>query len=265
MSMTLNFFEHSFNRGRRLREAGRTNEAARLFDKLGLNATLPDEIAAEALTSLGQLQLEQGLVEAARSTMSEACRRDPFAAESHYLHAQACAEGDDADLDQAYSSLQSAVELEPESPTFRAELGKLQIALGMEEEGIGSLELAVELDPESPALLRDLVDALMDLGREAEAFQKARTALFAHPRIQGFRSLWNDLCFCQVADEINIAADQLRQATPVVRPHILQFESLDAPKATGRVGQRIIRQDGPSDLPPPRASIPFSRTDRRRA
>ena len=265
MSMTLNFFEHSFNRGRRLQEAGRTSEAARLLDKLGLNAELPDEIAAEVLTSLGQMQLEQGLVESARSTMAEACRRDPFAAESHYLHAQACIEGDDADLDLAYSSLLSAVELEPETPIFRAELGRLQIALGMEEEGVGSLELAVELDPESPALLRDLVDALMDLGREAEAFQKARSALFANPRIQGFRSLWNDLCFCQVADEINVAADHLRQALPVAKPHILRFDSTDAPKTTVRVGQRIIRQDGPSDLPPPRTSIPFSRTDRRRA
>src|SRR5258707_10771825 len=114
MSMTLNFFEQSFNRGRRLQEAGRNKEAARLFDRLGLHADVPNEIAAEALTSLGQLLLEQGQVEAARKTTGEACRRDPFVAEAQFLHAQACAEGDDADLDQAYGALLLAVELDPD-------------------------------------------------------------------------------------------------------------------------------------------------------
>src|SRR5437588_514525 len=108
MSMTLNFFEHSFNRGRRLQEAGRNNEVAR----------------------------------------------------------------------------------------NRAELGKVQIALGMGQDGLQSLEQAVELEPENPEMLRDLVDALMDLGREADAFSRAKAALFSAPRIQGFRTLWNDLCFC---------------------------------------------------------------------
>ncbi len=265
MSMTLNFFEHSFDRGRRLQEAGRTKEAAHLFDRLGLHADIPNEIAAEALVSLGRLQLEQGTVQAARRTASEACRRDPFAAEAHFLNAQACLEGDDADLDQAYGSLLSAIEQDPEAAVFRAELGKIQIALGMAEEGIASLELAVEFEPNNPAMLRDLVDAFMDLGREAEAFNRARNALFRSPRIQGFRTLWNDLCFCRAADELASTEEQVRQTAPVSKPRILRFEPVETQNTSGRIGQRHIRHDGPSELASPHFPMPASKTDRRRA
>lgn len=265
MSMTLNFFEHSFNRGRRLQEAGRNKEAARLFDRLGLHADVPDEIASEALVSLGELLLEQGQVEAARQTTSEACRRDPFAAEAQFAHAQACLEGDDAELEQAHGALLLAMELDPDVARYRAELGKVQIALGLEEEGLQSLEQAVELEPNDPAILRDLVDGLMDLGREAEAFRRAKAALFGAPRIQGFRTLWNDLCFCRAADDLASATEEAPAPNPAARARILPFTPTQSPAGTSQVGRRRLRHDGAVDHATPHFPRLSSKTDRRRA
>jgi tetratricopeptide (TPR) repeat protein len=265
MSMTLNFFEHSFNRGRRLQEAGRSKEAARLFDRLGLLTNAPDEIASEALTSLGQMLLEQGEVEAARQSTQEACRRDPCAAEAQFAHAQACLEGDDADLEQALGAFLLAVEIEPDVARYHAELGKVQIALDMELEGLQSLEHAVELEPESPAMLRDLIDSLMDLGQEAEAFKRAKAALFMAPRIQGFRALWNDLCFCRAADEIALAEEAALKLAPKLRCRILPFAQNQSPGRTSQVGRRRVRHDGATETASPHFPRLSPKTDRRRA
>jgi tetratricopeptide (TPR) repeat protein len=263
MSMTLNFFEHSFMRGRRLQEAGRTNEAARLFDRLSSHAELPDEIASEALTSLGQMFLEQGQTEAARRSSSEACRRDPFAADAQFTHALACLDGDDADLEQAYGALLLAVELDPDAAQYRAELGKVQMALGMEEEGLQSLEHAVEIEPQSPEILRDLVDALMDLGREDEAFRRAKAALFSAPRIQGFRTLWNDLRFCRAADELGMGEEIEAQPAAQSRCRILRFAPIQ--ETTAEVGGRRVRKDDGAEIAAPHFPISIAKPNRRRA
>jgi tetratricopeptide (TPR) repeat protein len=265
MSMTLNFFDHSFERGRRLQEAGKTKEAARLFDRIGYQADLPREIAVEALTSLGQFQLELGQVETARRTLETACKRDPHSANAHFLNSQACLAGDDADLERAYEALSEAVELEPEEAEYHAELGKVQIALGLEEEGLESIERAVELEPKSPRFLRDLVDALMDLGDEAKAIETARRAIFQNPKIQGFRTLWNDLRFCQTADEFASEMDLTPRATETAKPSILRFAPIETSGAGARARKRIIREDSASKLAAPHTHLPFIKPDRRLA
>ena len=264
MSNTLNFFAHTFARGRRLREAGKLKEAARLFDRLGHHALAPKEIALEALISLGRFQLEMGQTESARATASLACNRGPHSADAFLLLAQASLNGDDADLEQAHDALCQATELDPASAGIRAELGKVQIALGMEPEGIVSLEIAVELESKNPEYLRDLIDALMDLGQEEQATQRARNAIFQNPRIQGFQTLWNDIRFCLTADELESETD----LTPIVPKEtkmcILPFMPV-ATKSTSRASQRVIRQDAASELAAPHKHLPFIKPDRRRA
>jgi predicted Zn-dependent protease len=265
MSMTLNFLAHSFERGRRLQEAGRSKQAAHLFDHLAHQPELPKEIAFDALMSLGQFRLEVGEVEAARHTLANACEREPHAAPAQFALAQACLAGDDADLERAYEALCQATELDPDSAEYRVELGKVQIALGMDTEGLESLEMAVELSPSSPQFLRDLVDALMDLGNEAEALSRVRQAMFQNPRNPGFKTLWNDLRFCLTADEISADAEPARRVGTPAKQHILQFPTAAVSKEDKPTRRRTIRQDGAGELAAPHSHLPFVRPDRRLA
>ena len=251
MSMTLNFLAHSFERGRRLQEAGKTKLAAHLFDHLAKQTELPKEIAFDALMSLGQFRLELGEVEAARHTLATACERDPHSANAQFAFAEACLAGDDADLERAYEALCEATELESENAEYRAELGKVQIALGMEAEGLVSLEMAIELNPASPRFLRDLVDALMDMGDEAEATRRVREAMFLNPRNPGFKTLWNDLRFCLTADEIDADAEPTPRAIAPAKQQILKFPTPEKSTVAKAGRRRTIRQDGPSELPAP--------------
>jgi len=264
MSNTLNFFAHSFARGRRLQEAGKRKEAARLFDRLGHHDLAPEEIALEALISLGRFQLEMDKPETARATASLVCARDPHSADAFVLLSEACLAGDDADLEQAHDALCQAAELDPSSASIRAELGKVQIALGMETEGLVSIEIAVELESKNPLYLRDLIDALMDLGREEEATRRARNAIFLNPRIQGFQTLWNDLRFCLTADELESETNLSPLVPKETKKYILPFKP-PAAKSAGRVSQRVIRQDAPSELAAPHKHLPFIKPDRRLA
>jgi tetratricopeptide (TPR) repeat protein len=265
MSMTLNFLAHSLERGRRLQEAGKAKEAAQLFDHLGQQSDLPKEIAFEALMSLGQFRLEVGEIAAARHTLASACERDPHSAAAQFSFAQACLAGDDADLEQAHEALREAAELEPNAAEYRAELGKVQIALGMEEDGMESLELACQLEPANPLYLRDVVDALMDLGNEVAATSRVRQAMFQNPRIPGFKTLWNDLRFCLTADEIDADGEPTLPAVSPSKLHILQFPQTEVSETKPATRRRTIRQDGASELQTPHTHLPFVKPDRRLA
>jgi tetratricopeptide (TPR) repeat protein len=265
MSMTLNFLAHSFERGRRLQEAGNPKQAARFFEHLAHHPDLSREVSLDALLSLGQFRLELGEVSAARQTLSAACEKDPTSAAAHFALAEACLEGDDADLERAYEALCEAVELDPEAAPYRAELGKVQLALGMDAEGFTSLETAIELKPGDTRYLRDLVDALMDIGEEDQALVRVRQAVFANPHNPGFQALWNDLRFCMTADQLDVDAETEPRTVAPSSQHILKFPTMAESGSAEKVPHRTIRHDAAAELPTPHKHLPFVRTDRRRA
>ena len=202
MSNTLNF-SHIVRTGPETTRNRQAEEAARYLIVSVIMPWHPKN--PEALISLGRFQLE--MASPKRPATAFWFARDPHSADAFVLLAEACLAGDDADLEQAHDALRQAAELDPSSASIRAELGKVQIALGMETEGQVSLEIAVELESKNPLYLRDLIDALMDLGLEEEATRWARNAIFQNPRIQGFQTLWNDLRFCLTADELESETD----------------------------------------------------------
>ncbi len=104
----------------------------------------------------------------------------------------------------------------------------------------------------------------MDLGLEEQAIEQARNALFQNPRIQGFQTLWNDLRFCLTADELEDEADMSPRFPKETKRCILPFKPA-ATKSAGRASQRIIRQDGASELTAPHKHLPFIKPDRRLA
>jgi tetratricopeptide (TPR) repeat protein len=264
MSKTLNLFDHSLLRGRRLGEAGRASDAARVFQHIGTSKIVPANIAGEALTRLGELQLQRGQIETARQTLSLAVKRDPSSAEARYYLGMALLAGDDADLSKALESLTFAVALNPEQARFYAELGKVQIALGLEEAGFQSLSEAVDLEPANPGILHELVDALIDAGADDKAAQLIKNALFRYPRLAGFRKLWSDFRFCQALGEDALSIRAEIKRTPP-QPRILPFPTVQVGDEGIETGRRLIRRDPPAAVTGPHLPLSATTNDLRMA
>ncbi|MEX0645890.1 MAG: tetratricopeptide repeat protein, partial [Parvularculaceae bacterium] len=84
-------------------------------------------------------------------------------------------------LEEAFSLIEKAVALQPESGAIIDSLGRAHYQLGRYAKAVGHLEEAVRLEPGDPTITDHLGDVYWRLGRETEARYQWRRALTLDP------------------------------------------------------------------------------------
>jgi len=133
------------------------------------------------------------------------------------------------------------------------------VRLGYAEEGLRWLRQAVERKSADPNVLGKLIEGLRLAGQGEECRAELRAALFRNPRDRRFRQLWADFQFRQLHQE---QQEQRRRRDTDEGPVILSFVPRERPASADGQAQ-VLRQDGPSTVPPPHGSPPVRVHDKR--
>lgn len=261
MSGPLNLIAGLLDRGRNFHEAGRDREARRVLLRVVGLPELPAAATEETLVRLAEIALNRRQYRRARRYLAAVLKEQPANARYHFLMAGAVDAEDTGDPRRAARHYRRSLELEPNQPDCLLALGLLRVREGRIDAGLGCLCRAVELAPADPEIIREAVNGFTLAGREEEARAILRAAMFRQPRDGRFRQLWMEYQFRQLANEQQARRTQQSEQTeddPVLLPFTLT--------GSVEVGGRIVRQDGPSPLPPPQGPRPAQqRSDQRKA
>lgn len=219
MSASLPFHHRLMDRGRHLQALGLEREAVRFWVRVADMKSLPADMAEEAHSRLGEMQLERGKHTRARRHLTVALAHQPENPHYHYLLAQAIEEDPKGDLEKALAHYRHAIQGDAEQPTYLGAFGRLAIDLGKEDEGVQALCRAAELAPDDADVILLVLDGLGE-SRPDEAKAILRLSLFRNPRDSRFRKLWSDFHFQR------LRAEQAAGRTPCYHddgPKLLPF------------------------------------------
>jgi tetratricopeptide (TPR) repeat protein len=255
MSMTLNLADRLLAMGRNLQALGRDRDALHVLGRLSGFRQLPTAVSEEAQLRQAEILLQSGRYVRARRHLTALLVQQPDSARYHYLMAIALNGDVKADPQRAAEHYRQSLQLDPDQPDCLGAFGLLALRLGQTEEGLSHLRKAVELAPSDPEVVGRLAEGLREEGRLDEARSVLRAALFRNPRDARFRTRWDEFQFRQLSDEQYEAQAHLIPIGTRKAPWLLPFvRPTEAPEA-GK-GVKLVRQDGPSALPPPRAPRP---------
>jgi Tfp pilus assembly protein PilF len=249
MSSTVNLFDHLLDTACRLHQAGRHNDAFAYLCKLIKLPDLPADIAAEAHLRLAEILLRRRKPTRARKHLKAALRHAPDDARAQQLMAEALEEGRLPDPCAALEHYRRSLELAPDQPECLCAAGRLAVAQGLGEEGLGYLRKAAEVAADDPDVLRQIVDGMLLANQADEARGLVRAAMFRRSGDRRFRGLWEHLQF-QALRQQQGEARARRTNDADTEPVLLPF----AAPAEGRVTRRkvkVARVDGPSALAGP--------------
>jgi tetratricopeptide (TPR) repeat protein len=164
-----------------------------LYDALILD--LPAEKAASALTTLGQMSLEERQTDRAIAMLTESVDLNPRQAQSRLALAAALIAINRPDLAEKQRaaarqiteqnarllSLTRRVVTEPQNADLRSDVGALLIEMGLPLAGADWLKTAVVIDPGHPAANRALADFYRRVGDQQQAAKHAAAARQAGP------------------------------------------------------------------------------------
>ncbi len=260
LSTTLNLVDHLVTRGRHLQDIGRTRDALRLFTRLANFRELPESVAEEVQSCLGELQMRRRKWARARRHLAAALRQAPTNPRYHFLLAQTVDNDRDGNLPRAAEHYKTSLELDGTQADCRYAYGKLLLRQGRTEEGSEQLRIAARQAPNDLKVLRNVVEGLRLANRADEARSLLVAARFRHPHDARYVALWNDFQF----QAIHRAQEEEQLARPSESddgPVFLPFVRPERETATRGEG-RIIRHDKPSTPSPKLASV---RPDQRQA
>jgi Tfp pilus assembly protein PilF len=245
--------------GRRHQQLGRVHDALTILARLASFRELPHEVAEETQVRLGEIQLHRHKYRRARRHLAVALRYDSENARYHYLMASALRGLGEDQWDRAAVHYRRSLELDAEQDDCVTEFGVFAVRLGYADEGLNWLRQAVERKPSDPDVLGKLIEGLRLAGRSDECRAELRAALFRNPRDRRFRQLWANYQFRQLHQE-----QRERQSLHGADegPVLLPFVPRQRPAVAGGQSQ-VVRQDGPSTLPPPHAPQPARMPDKR--
>ncbi len=159
------------NLGTELLRLGRTDEAARAFEKtLGIHPRYPN-----ALVGLANVDIQKGNTEAAIERLRAAIEIEPQYADAHYNLGLALAMRGDSRA--AREALAESLRLMPESAEARYNLGTLELMDGEYARSVESFRAAIALNPNHAKAHANLAFALARLRRFDEAIESASRAL----------------------------------------------------------------------------------------
>src|SRR4051794_8404098 len=260
MSRTLNLVDGLLLMGRRHQQLGRVGDALTILARLASFRELPREVAEETQVRLAEIQLRRCKYRRARRHLAVALRYDPDNARYHYLMATTLRGLGEDQWDRAAVHYRRALELDAEQDDCMTEFGLFAVRLGYADEGLRWLRQAVERKPGDPDVLGKLIEGLRLAGRGDECRAELRAALFRNPRDRRFRQLWTDYQFRQLYQEQH----ELRRSRAGADdgPVLLPFVPRERPVSADGQAQ-VVRQDGPSTLPPPHGARPAPVPDKR--
>ncbi|HSF43745.1 MAG TPA: protein kinase [Thermoanaerobaculia bacterium] len=131
-----------------------------------MRAAVERRSSVRLLMDLGSLEMRQGEIASARSTLEDLLRRDPGHLRAERLLAQL-----ELESGSPNRAAELYLDLVRRTPGFSelSNLGLAQLLLGRYDEAAGSLQRAFHLAPQSAAAALNLADAEMLKGRRAEA------------------------------------------------------------------------------------------------
>jgi len=200
MSASLPFHHRLMDRGRHLQALGLQREAVCFWGRLADMKSLPADMAEEAHSRLGEMQLERGRHTRARRHLAAALAHQPDNPHYHFLLGQAIEEDPKGNLDKALAHYRRALQQEDSQAIYLGAFGRLAIDLGKDEEGVQALRRAAEMAPDDPDVILLVLDCL-GACRPHEALAILRLSLFRNPRDSRFRKLWSDFHFQRLRSE----------------------------------------------------------------
>jgi tetratricopeptide (TPR) repeat protein len=134
---------------------------------------LPNDLELQVTT--GALLMASGRAEAARARADAVLAKDPKHAAAHVLRGNAL--GGLNELDQALSSMEEAIRLDPGRGSTYAQMGAVQMAKGDQAKAEESFRKAVEISPDWVAGHLALAQYLWAIGQPDAAEREFQTAL----------------------------------------------------------------------------------------
>jgi Tfp pilus assembly protein PilF len=136
------------------------------------------------------------------------------------LHLLGVVHGQSGRHDQAIALLERAIQIQPSSAAFHADLGMALVGLGRHDQAVASYRLALKLDPLSAAAHHNLGVALMELGSLDDAAECYRRAIAIKP---DYADAFHNLA---VVTGGNLAPEELAAANHLLtRPLPLQEQA----------------------------------------
>jgi Tfp pilus assembly protein PilF len=248
MSMTLNLVDRLLDRARNLRRHGQNEASARVFSRLTGLRDLPADIAEEAHVGLAEIRLEQEQHKQARRHLAAAIAHEPGCAHYHYLMAVAVEDDPHADPKRAGVHYRRSLALDPDEATYQCDYGLFALRHGNRRAGLAALRRAAAAAGDDPEMLGRVAAALREADRADEARSLLRAALFRNPRDRRFRDLWERHQF----DMIHAAQQECSQRWSVNAPAPVLLPFRLPKKRVRRVGDKLIRTDGPETIRGPK-------------
>jgi tetratricopeptide (TPR) repeat protein len=253
MGTMLNLANHLLDSARKFQQLGRHQDALLFLTRLTGLRELPAPIADEAQSRLAELHLRRRKYKQARRHLTAALIYQPQSARYHYLMAQCIAKDEkEGTSERAAHYYRKSLALDPDQPACLAEFGLLAVRMGEYEEAYRSLQKAVELAPADAGILGKLVRGLQEMGRQEDARQAIRLAMFRNPRNDRFRRLWDDFQFQELHRQQRAQRNRGSLLGDLDEPIILPFVRPTPSPSDKAPNNKIIRRDRPS-LPRPHA------------
>lgn len=209
MSKTLNLVATLLRRAQNLHNLGLDHDAKILFERVSSFRTLSADEAETTQRHLADLEDDPG---ATRRHLATLLVQHPDDADIHFRMARSF-RADDA-IESARSHILAALTLEPDNPTYLAELGGIEFEMDDPAAAVRCLKRAHELAPDNLEILDEYAGLLTVVGDDQVAFDVLRTAMFRNSGNPRFRELYRDHQFRSVADE------QADAAEPVILPFV---------------------------------------------
>ena len=201
------------------------------------------------------MQLQRRRYRQARRHLAIALLYRPECARYHYLMADSLVRGRHAEPRRAIEHYRESLELDPDQPRCRADLGRLLVRQGQVAQGLAELRQAAEQSPDDPDIVKGLIWSLCRDHRSREALDVLRTARFRNPRDDRFRQLHNDFMFRRLR-----ARQRAERRAESIWSNgdgavLLPFVQPEAPSP------EMIRPDDPHQLSGPHHRRPTRRPD----
>jgi tetratricopeptide (TPR) repeat protein len=199
---TINMAQALLDRGRKLWEQDRYEEASKLLSRLLALRVLSPQVAERAQFYLGDIQLAQGHYSKARRHLAAAIGSGIGIGETHFLMACALEWDDESDVDAAYKHYRKAVELEPGQPLYSSAYALMRIRRRpdprkYDRDALRRLRAAFSASPDDQDIVYNYALGLVEMGRRGEAQLILRRARKRWPDHPAFEGLWFDF----MADE----------------------------------------------------------------
>jgi tetratricopeptide (TPR) repeat protein len=192
---TINMAQALLDRGRKLWEQDRYEEASHLLSRLLGLRELSVDVAERAQFYLGDIQLAQGHYAKARRHLAAAIGSGIGIGETHFLMACALEWDDESDAQAAYRHYRKAVELEPGQPLYSSAYALMRIhrrpdRSKYDREALRRLRSAFAASPDDQDIVYNYAFGLLEMGRRGEAHIVLRRARKRWPEHPAFEGLW---------------------------------------------------------------------------